>query len=275
MVLVVWELCPRTSWFPQVVLLRSPWLIVTLSSDSRSFYRLERSEGLGKNLVSRDSMKLRRQTKKVIMRREFLLVSRHFFQDLDKRFHFYHMSGLSTVDVEVKEPSLMVSHLCSPNGQMSREGYVEVLEGDNPSIGVPDLVSPCRMEVVGGFPSSLTSCVTASLTSDCFHLSVEDSVYDRDSTSNRVGDDFQDSALGSRNLRAKRILAFWCFRLEDRDHGLARLSTKQKRTKIDRFEGSNGCIRTFTHPTRRKWKWKKIIEDDPHFYRVPHQHVFR
>ncbi|KAI8537948.1 hypothetical protein RHMOL_Rhmol09G0063200 [Rhododendron molle] len=97
---------------------------------------------------------------------------------------------------------------------------------DTPLVGVPDLRSPSYMEVVEEIPSSPSSCVTDSSASDHHKLSVEDS------PSDGVEDGFQDSALGPRNLRAKRIVALWRYRMEDCDSAFLRHSSAQKRMKV-------------------------------------------
>lgn len=99
--------------------------------------------------------------RKVIMGREFLLVSRHCLHSSDKRIRFLHMPGHSVVEVKVKEPFLTVNQPCSPDPQKSHEGCIDGLEGNHLLVGVPDLLSLSRMEVVEEFPSSPSSC-------DCF-----------------------------------------------------------------------------------------------------------
>lgn len=69
------------------------------------------------------------------------------------------------------------------------------------SLFVPPILAPCRWKRVL-FPRPPSSCVTASPVPEPRHISFEVSLSDR------VGDVFQDTASGSRNLRTKRIMAF-------------------------------------------------------------------
>ncbi|KAG5520846.1 hypothetical protein RHGRI_033425 [Rhododendron griersonianum] len=181
---------------------------------SGSFDRFGGPEGPYRNLMSNGGLKFRHRQKKVIMGREFILVSRHCLRGEDKRFRFFHMPSLSAVEVKVQEPSLTVSHPRSPNGLRAQEVCVDVRESDKTVVGVPDLFSPSRMDVVDEFPSLPTSCVTASQVPDHQQLNIEGS------SSNKVGDgfhdstagfegDLQDDATGPRNLRTKRIMASW------------------------------------------------------------------
>ncbi|KAI8557283.1 hypothetical protein RHMOL_Rhmol05G0324000 [Rhododendron molle] len=74
----------------------------------------------------------------------------------------------------------------------------------------------------------------------------------------------------ARNLRDKRIVAFWRYRLVDCDNAFVRPSGNQKRTKVDIVEGSIGCDKAFPHPIRNKRKRERAIEDDHlHAYRTP------
>lgn len=113
------------------------------ASVSGSSNRCEKLEEPGKYLMSGGGMKSRHR--KVILGREFLLVSRHCLHISDKRFRFFHMPSHSAVEFKVKEPSLTVNQPCSPDPQKSHEGCIDALESDHLLVGVPDLLSPSRM----------------------------------------------------------------------------------------------------------------------------------
>ncbi|KAI8573653.1 hypothetical protein RHMOL_Rhmol01G0293800 [Rhododendron molle] len=188
------------------------------ASGSGSSSRIVRSEEPSKKLKSCGGGLFRHRPKKVIMGRDFLLVSRCCLRDSDTTFRFFHMASLSAMEVKLQESSLIVSQPCSLDGHVSQEVCVDVLEGDTPLVGVPDLPSPSYMEVVEEIPSSPSSCVTDSSASDHHKLSVEDS------SSDGVEDGFQDSALVPRNLRARRVVALWHYRMEDCDSAFVRHS---------------------------------------------------
>lgn len=195
--------------------------------------------------------------RKVILGREFLLVSRHCLHISDKRFRFFHMPSHSAVEVKVKEPSLTVNQPCNPDPQKSHEGCNDALESDHLLVGVPDLLSPSRMEVVEEFPSSPSSCVIVSPTPE---LSLEDS------SSNKIGDDLKDSISGPPNLLAKRIVAFWRYRVEDCDGSTVRHSYSHKQKKVDGIEGTDGCDKPIPPSLWSKQKRETVIEEDPHSY---------
>lgn len=68
--------------------------------------KMENREEAGKNLVQPGGMKCPSSTeyrqckKKVIMCREFLLVSRTCLQEANKEFQFFHMPSLSAFEVK-------------------------------------------------------------------------------------------------------------------------------------------------------------------------------
>ncbi|KAG5566502.1 hypothetical protein RHGRI_002158 [Rhododendron griersonianum] len=254
---VVWELCPTT-----LVAIVSSGCAATKSkidccvpaSGSGSSSRFVWFEGPSKKLKSCGGGLFRHRPKKVIMGRDFLLVSHRCLRDLDKRFRFFHMASLSAVEVKVQEPSLIVSQPCSLDGHVSQEVCVDVLEGDTPLVSVSDLPSPSYMEVVKEIPSSPSSCVTDSSASDHHKLSLEDT------PSNGVEDGFQNSALGPRNLRAKRVVALWRYRMEDCDSAFVGHSGNQKQMKVNSVAGSNGCDKKFSHPFRSKRKQERVYD---------------
>ncbi|KAG5551823.1 hypothetical protein RHGRI_010052 [Rhododendron griersonianum] len=64
-----------------------------LAGGTEPFDRFERPKGPGKKLISCGA----------------------------KRFCFFHLPSISAVKVKVQEPSMTVSHPCSPDGLMSHE----------------------------------------------------------------------------------------------------------------------------------------------------------
>lgn len=119
--------------------------------------------------------------------------------------------------------------------------------------------------MVEEFPSSPSSSVIVSPTPE---LSLEDS------SSNKIGDDLKDSVSGPRNLRAKRIVAFWRYRVEDCDGSTVRHSDSQKQKKVDGIEGTDGCDKPIPPSLWSKRKRETVIEEDPHSYHAPQRHAF-
>lgn len=77
--------------------------------------KMEKREEAGKNLVQPGAMKSPSPAeylqckKKVIMGREFLLVSHTCLREVNKKFQFFHMPSLSAFEVKIKVPSRKVS----------------------------------------------------------------------------------------------------------------------------------------------------------------------
>lgn len=76
--------------------------------------KMEMRERAGKTLAPPGGLKrpniagYQQRKKRVIMGRDFLLVSRTCLQGANKKFQFFHTSSLSAVEVKIKMPSLKV-----------------------------------------------------------------------------------------------------------------------------------------------------------------------
>ncbi|KAI8555199.1 hypothetical protein RHMOL_Rhmol05G0156100 [Rhododendron molle] len=84
----------------------------------------------------------------------------------------------------------------------------------------------------------------------------------------------KDSVSGPQNLRAKRIVAFWRYRVEDCDGSTTIHSDSQKQKKVDGIEGTDGCNKPIPPSLWSKRKRETVTEEDPHSYRAPQRHAF-
>lgn len=153
---------------------------------------------------------------------------------------------------KLKTPKWTNKHRCTE--------YISVQDGHGPLVGEPELMCPSLMEEVPLFP---LSCVAEPPGVDPHQLSFEDS------SSDRVGDGLQDTTSGPRNLRTKRIKALWLNRLEDWGPISVKHHGKQKRKKMGSVKVSGGCDKCVPHPSQRKGKRERVIDDAPHIHRIP------
>lgn len=149
-----------------------------------------------------------------------------------------------------------------------------------PMVSVADPPSPPQLE-------SLSTCVSVSpmpkpqqhsfeeflsdrLSSRCVTASIMPGPHQfscANSLSNRVGEVLRDTASGPQKLRAKRIMAVW-------RNPVADCGPTSTQKKLDKAKARYGHGQAIQHPNQRKRKRKRVIEDDPHMYRIPQRRAF-
>ncbi|XP_058216416.1 uncharacterized protein LOC131327328 [Rhododendron vialii] len=205
--------------------------------------------------------------KKVIMGRDFLLVSRNCLWESDtgRKFQFFHMASLSAVVVKVKEDSSVVKDVEVPLVSVSDPISPPLMEDDPLPLSscVSDPTSPPQME---DDSLSMSSRVSCSPMPEPYQFSIQDSVFDR------VGDSLHDTASGPQNLNSERIMALWRYQLDVCGPTSGKHPGNWKRKKMDIVKVDGRSSRVVQNPTQRKLKRERVIEDccgDSHIYRIP------
>lgn len=153
------------------------------------------------------------------------------------------MRSLSVVEVKVKESPSVDKYVSVSDSHRPPEVCAHTQEVVVPMASVLDPPSPPNAE---NDPSSPSSCVSTSPVHELQQLSVEASLSDS------FGDVLQETAAGPRNLRSKRIRAFWRERSEVGGPTPGQHSSIQKRKKKGYSKADDRNTMATHSPTQRK-----------------------